>query len=137
MSSICGTHTPMARSCNTCNHPKREEIERKHDSGMTIRNLAGRYEGVSRSGLSRHFQNCTSENNALAQIEKPNLAPPMVGLSSFLLVSDRMGNVFSELHEFIDLWSRKRSEMAQALDPIFENTTALQRAASRCAQLFI
>lgn len=47
----------MPRPCQTCAHPDREEIERKYREGrLGIRNLASRYDGISRSGLSRHLK---------------------------------------------------------------------------------
>ena len=44
----------MPRRCTVCDHPEREAIDKALVSGGSIRDIAGHYNGISKSSLARH-----------------------------------------------------------------------------------
>lgn len=47
----------MARKCTVCQHPDREAIDRMIVTGQSIREIMGRFPGLSKGAVHRHMQN--------------------------------------------------------------------------------
>ena len=68
--SACRVVSVVGRTCTVCSHPEREGIDGALVSGVSYRDIAARWPGITPSSLSRHKRDHISPALAAVQAER-------------------------------------------------------------------